>query len=96
MTKRFYLTAAASALLIAPLSFAAVSATDNSSAASSKDGNKVKEKKICHSETPTGSIRPVRVCRTQAEIDAANQQAQDQIDRANRLSSQPTSGLRGG
>jgi hypothetical protein len=82
MTNRFAFAAAAAALLIAPLAFAGLSAADNASAASSQkaQGDKVKEKKICHSETPTGSIRPVRICRTQAEIDAANQQAQDQLD----------------
>lgn len=82
MIKRFSMAAVAAALWIAPFGFAGLWAADNATSNSDQkaQADKVKEKKICHSETPTGSIRPVRICRTQAEIDAAAQQAQEQLD----------------
>jgi hypothetical protein len=94
MTNRLRVTAAIAALVIChPL--AAAEPAKPASAASDKAA-KAPEKKICHREVPTGSITPVKVCRTQGQIDANTQQAQDQIDRMNRLSQQPTQALHGG
>jgi hypothetical protein len=54
------------------------------------------ERKFCRMETPTGSIRPVRVCKTKAEIDAeANQgQANKNQMQTDLLRSQMISGSR--
>lgn len=50
------------------------------------------DKKICRSDTPTGSIMPRSICHTRAEweaIDAANQaDAQGGFDRQNRVGGQ--------
>ena len=40
-----------------------------------------KEKKVCKSDTKTGSIMPRRVCRTQAEWDEISARSQDDLDR---------------
>jgi hypothetical protein len=91
MTNRSLLAATTAAmLLVQPFTVAAVAAADTTAPAeqrsTSAQGEKAKEKKICHRETPTGSIRPVRICRTQAEIDAENQRAQEQYDAMSRSS----------
>ena len=41
------------------------------------------QQKICRSEIPTGSIRPVRTCHTRAEWEAAAQQGQANKDQLN-------------
>ena len=41
------------------------------------------QQKICRSETPTGSIRPVRTCHTRAEWEAEAQQGQANKDQLN-------------
>lgn len=41
----------------------------------------VKEKKICKSETGTGSIMPKRTCRTKAEWDELTEQSKANLDR---------------
>ena len=47
-----------------------------------KDADTAKaEKKICRSETATGSIMKKRTCRTAAEWAALNSQAQNDLDR---------------
>ncbi|MGZ3171919.1 MAG: hypothetical protein ACXWJC_02395 [Croceibacterium sp.] len=43
------------------------------------------ERKICHREVPTGSITPVRVCRTQAEIDTDAERGQAQLEDMSRM-----------
>ena len=39
-----------------------------------------KERKICRSEAPTGSIMVRRVCRTKAEWDAINERSAQNVD----------------
>lgn len=108
MINRLHFSTGLAALLaLQPLAFAQLSAAEPGQAASDAgssgqksttaktDKDKPKEKKICHREVPTGSITPVRICRTQAEIDAAAQRGQDEIDNANRMSQHQTQGLRG-
>jgi len=43
-----------------------------------------KPKKICRTETKTGSVMPKRVCRTPEQIKAEQDAAQDQLDRKQR------------
>ena len=81
-------TVAAMAVLVA-LQPSAASATDFSAPSDQKGTqakpDKVKEKMICHRETPTGSVRPVRICKTQAEADADAARAQQQLDNMNEM-----------
>ena len=99
MNNRIHLMAAAAALLVLqPFAVNAVLAADSSPAVADKTAkdsksDKAKEKKICSFETPTGSIRRVRICRTQAQVDADAQRSQSQIDDLQRLSQQPTQAL---
>jgi len=105
MNIRFGLVPAMAALaafqpLAAAESGDAASAAVSSPAPNGKDAATAKaeknkpERKICHREMPTGSITPVRVCRTQAEIDAATAQGQAQLDDMNRSRQQQTGALR--
>jgi hypothetical protein len=43
-----------------------------------------KPKKVCRTETKTGSVMPKRVCRTPEQIKAEQDAAQDQLDRNQR------------
>jgi hypothetical protein len=43
------------------------------------------EKKICKFETPTGSIRPIRICKTKAQIEADREQAQSTLEEMQRM-----------
>lgn len=45
----------------------------------------VKEKKVCKSETGTGSIMPKRTCRTKAEWEALTEQSRDNLDRTQKV-----------
>ena len=45
----------------------------------------VKEKKICKSETGTGSIMPKRTCRTKAEWNALTEQSRDNLERTQKV-----------
>jgi hypothetical protein len=85
MMMRFSLVAMMAALVASqPVSAAdpspSTAAASSPAATSDKKADKPKEKKICHREVPTGSITPVRVCRTQAEIDTETTQGQAQLD----------------
>lgn len=91
MTGRMRFSAAMAALLaLQPVAIAQLRAADPSSAANKSGGDaaKPKVKKICHRETPTGSIKPVRICRTQDELDSEAQRAQARLDDMNRMSQQ--------
>lgn len=101
MTIRSFLSVAMPALLaVQPLAVAGASAAGADPAApevGAKHGEDNAEKKICRMETPTGSIRPVRTCRTKAEIEAAANQAQankSQME-SDRSRQQTISGSRG-
>jgi hypothetical protein len=104
MINRLRLPVAMAALVaLQPLAVAGLSAAepnqaapaaDPSAAPSDKKPNVAQseadksQQKICRSETPTGSIRPVRTCHTRAEWEAAAQQGQANKDQMN------TNGLR--
>jgi hypothetical protein len=94
------LSLAISALLaVQPLAFTEVSAAPPSDKPQGKaEGDKDKaEQKICRLETPTGSIRPIRTCKTRAEFEAEANRAQankNQLD-TDRMRQQMLSGSRG-
>ncbi len=77
----------------APATVSAPAPSGKEAAAGKAEKNKP-ERKICHREMPTGSITPVRVCRTQAEIDANAQRGQAQLDDMNRSSQKQSGALR--
>jgi hypothetical protein len=55
-----------------------------------------KQRKVCHMETATGSVMPKRICRTAAEQELAQRQADRDMDRIRdrQLSGDQTTGLR--
>lgn len=61
---------------------APASAFEATDAAQPPAAKPVKEKKVCRTETGTGSIMPKRTCRTRAEWDALTQQSQDNLQRS--------------
>ncbi|HSQ94987.1 MAG TPA: hypothetical protein VLM18_02645 [Croceibacterium sp.] len=77
----------------APATVSASAPSGKDAAAGKADKNKP-ERKICHREMPTGSITPVRVCRTQAEIDENAERGQAQLDDLNRMRQQQTGSVR--
>jgi hypothetical protein len=82
MTVRFALIACLLASGTAP-----AFAQDNSTAPATTATPPVKEKKICRSDTDTGSIMPKTICHTKAawaDIDAANAAEANQFSDANR------------
>ena len=62
---------------------APAAALDNSGSTAEKP---VKEKRVCKSETGTGSIMPKRVCRTKAEWNALTEQSQGNLQRSQDVS----------
>ena len=75
MFARFHRLATIALLALPPLGA--------TSAATPEAKNDKAEQKICRVETPTGSIRPVRICHTRAEWEAAGQQGQANKDQLN-------------
>jgi hypothetical protein len=55
-----------------------------------------KQRKVCHTEVSTGSVMPKRTCRTVAEQELAQRQADRDMDRLRdrQLSGDQTTGLR--
>ena len=49
------------------------------------DAKKSKERKICRSETATGSVMPKRVCRTAEQIEEDERNAERFRDQQNRM-----------
>ena len=78
------ITASAFAVLLS-VSAAAYAAGETAPAPSANEGQAQPEKpkKICRTETATGSVMPKRVCRTQEQIDAqarATEQQRQQVE----------------
>jgi len=96
MTNRLRLLAAISAALaLQPIALAGASAGEPKA---KEAGNKADpDQKICRMETPTGSIRPIRTCRTRAEFEAEANRGQankNEMD-AERMRQGMVSGSRG-
>jgi len=96
MTNRLRLSIAVSAVLaLQPIVLAQASAGEPKA---KEAGDKADpERKFCRMETPTGSIRPIRVCKTRAELDAEASQGQASKNEMNNqmMRSQMVSGSRG-
>jgi hypothetical protein len=58
------------------------SAQDASDASQPAAEKPAKEKKICKTDTGTGSIMPKRTCRTKVEWDALTEQSRGNLDRS--------------
>jgi hypothetical protein len=102
VTNRLRLSAVAAILFaVQPFTVTGLSAADTAVAPADKQtadpkAEKPKPKMICHREIPTGAIAPVKVCRTQEQIDAEAQRSQSQLDDMNRMRQQSTGSVRGG
>lgn len=83
----------ATAIVIAACSFplAASESADAPSGAPQAAETEVEEKLICTAERKTGTRMPVRVCRTQAQINAEREQARDALVRGKRNLASPKS-----
>ena len=73
---QFYRLAAAALFVSLPAVAYAAADSAPSSAQPSGEAQPAKPKKICRSETPTGSVRPRRVCRTVEQVAADETNAQ--------------------
>jgi len=76
----FALSCAAPVLAVASDSAQAAPGTEQSAS----DAKPKKERKICRSETATGSVMPKRVCRTVAQIEEDERNAERFRDQQNR------------
>ena len=84
--------AAAAALILSALGAPALAADAPEAQADHMDATKnatsakedPKARKVCHMETPTGSIFSKRVCTTAADNEQAQASARDALDRAQR------------
>jgi hypothetical protein len=76
--------------VVAPLAVlamaAAVPASAQDAGTSQPAEKPVKEKKICKSDTGTGSIMPKRTCRTKAEWAALTEQSKGNLERSQKVS----------
>ena len=52
------------------------------------DAKSKKERRVCRTETATGSVMPKRVCRTVAQMEEDERRAEEYRDRQNRMGSQ--------
>ena len=83
MITRFHRSAALAAVLaLQPVALSAAEPHEATSGAE-PSAKPEKVKKICRSETPTGSIRPVRTCHTREEWEAMAAQGQANKDQLN-------------
>ena len=88
MTIRFAAPLALLALSCAVPAFAAADdahAEHGSEQTAASDAKPKKERKVCRSETATGSVMPKRGCRTVAQMEEDERNAEQFRDRQNRM-----------
>ena len=89
MTIRFAAPLALLALSCAVPAFAAAEdaahGDHGSEPTAASDAKPKKERKVCRSETATGSVMPKRVCRTVAQMEEDERNAEQFRDRQNRM-----------
>ena len=79
------------ALIALSVASPAVAATNDAAHAghspeqATADSKSDKQRKVCRTETATGSVMPKRVCRTVAEMEENERRAEEYRDRQNRM-----------